>query len=252
MLGEESRIVIEMGDEDINVFNIFQLLNRSPTPVQPAEPLVFDLPARARGAGLLDGSTPLGKLEGKVVTVSGPFPPGSTLLQFAYSIPFGSGTVVIDQKLPAALDHVAVVVQKVGPMRLESPQVAEQREMPAQGQTYIAARGRGLKAGETLSLTVSGLPHSPTWPRNVALALAVVVLAAGVWASARPARASTATDSRRKQLTATRERLFRELTAIEDQHRDGTIDPERYATRRREMIAGLERIYAQLDEDAAA
>jgi hypothetical protein len=250
-LGEQSRVVIEVGDDGLNVFNIFQLLNSAQTPVQPPQPLIFDLPALSQGAGLLEGSTPQAKLEGKRVTVNGPFQPGSTGLQFAYTIPFRSPTLTIDQRLPAELDHVAVVVQKVGAMRLESPQIGEQREMPAEGQLYIAARGRGLKAGDTLSLTVSGLPHEPTWPRNLALVLAAVILVAGAWGSVRLVRGA-ASASRREKLTAARERLFRELTALEEQHRDGGIDPERYAARRREMIAGLERIYAQLDEEAAA
>ena len=44
-----------------------------------------------------------------------------------------------------------------------------------------------------------------------------------------------AEDERRKRLDAKRDRLFAELTAIEEQHRDSTIDPERYASRRHEL-----------------
>jgi hypothetical protein len=45
--------------------------------------------------------------------------------------------------------------------------------------------------------------------------------------------------------------LFAELTSIEEQHRDNTIDPARYASRRQELLASLERVYAQLDDEAA-
>ena len=89
------------------------------------------------------------------------------------------------------------------------------------------------------------------WPRNVALVLAGVILAAGAWASRGRAPARHAGEDRRKRLDAKRDRLFAELTSIEEQHRDNTIDPERYATRRRELLASLERVYAQLDDEAA-
>jgi hypothetical protein len=252
MLGDQTRIVIETGDEGLNVFNIVQVLNSASTPVQPLQPLIFDLPAAAQGAGMLEGSTPQATLSGTRVTVAGPFAPGSTLVQFAYSIPFGSASVTIDLKLPAALDHVAVVAQKVGAMRLDSPQIGEQREMPAEGQLFIAARGRGLKAGETLSLTLSGLPHQSAWPRNLALALAVTILGAGAWGTFRTSHADSADAARRLRLHQTRDRLFTELTSLEEQFREQRVDPERYAVRRRELVSALERIYVELDEEAAA
>jgi hypothetical protein len=252
VLGDQTRIVIETGDEGLNVFNIIQVLNSTATPVQPPQPLIFDLPAAAQGAGMLEGSTPQATFAGTRVTVNGPFAPGSTLVQFAYSIPFGSATTTIDLKLPAALDHVAVVAQKIGALRLDSPQIAEQREMPVEGHVYIAARGRGLKAGETLSLTLSGLPHQSAWPRNLALALAVAILGIGAWGTVRRSRADADGAARRRRLHQTRDRLFGELTSLEEQFREQRVDPERYAVRRRELVSSLERIYVELDEEVAA
>ena len=55
----------------------------------------------------------------------------------------------------------------------------------------------------------------------------------------------------RLELESRRERLFEELTALEQQQREQSIDPETYALRRRELIAALERIYTALDDAAA-
>jgi hypothetical protein len=60
-----------------------------------------------------------------------------------------------------------------------------------------------------------------------------------------------AVDERRKRLDTRRDRLFAELTTLEQQHREQAIDPERYAARRRELVKALERVYAQLDDEAA-
>ena len=123
--------------------------------------------------------------------------------------------------------------------------------MPLQGETFIVAKGPALAAGQTVAFTFTGLPHQPVWPRNLALVLAVVILGAGVWGSTRLGK-SAQNGERRRRLDATRDRLFAELTSIEEQHRQDSIDPQRYASRRAELIAALESVYAKMDEEAAA
>lgn len=252
VLGDRSRFVIEMGDEALNVFNILEVLNTASEPVQPPQPLVFELPDAALGAGLLEGSTPQASLAGKRVTVTGPFAPGATVVQYGYSLPIAGGTLTLHQKLPAALAQFSVMAQKVGAMQLESPEMAEHREMPLQDQVFIVGKGPALKAGDTVSLTFTGLPHAPVWPRNIALALAAVTLAAGVWGAARLKRPEAADQDRRRRLDARRDRLFADLASIEEQHRERSIDQERYSTRRRELVSALERVYAEMDREAAA
>jgi hypothetical protein len=250
-LGERSRFVFEMGEEGLNVFALLDIVNSARVPVQPPQPVVFDLPETAQGPGILQGSTPQAVLAGKRVTVNGPFPPGSTVVQFGYSLAIPGASLTVDQKLPLALNQVSVMAQKVGGMELHSPQIAEHRDMPLQGETFIVAKGPAVAAGQTVSFTLSGLPHKAVWPRNLALALAVVILAAGVWGSTRSGK-SAPDDERRRRLEARRDRLFGELTSIEEQHRQESIDPERYAARRAELVAALERLYAEMDGEAAA
>jgi hypothetical protein len=252
VLGEQSRFVVEFNDEGMAVFNILQILNTARTPVNPSQPLVFDLPQQAEGAALLEGSSPHASVVGRRVTVSGPFAPGMTLVQFAYSVHNSGGTLTLEQRLPVPLTELALLAQKVGELRLSSPQVAAQREMTAEGQIYILAQGPAIKTGDVLTLTFSGLPHEPTWPRSVALALAVLILAAGAWGSVSGTRGAAAGENRRKKLEARRDRLFEQLTSLEGQHREGRIDPQRYAAVRRDLVNALERVYAELDEEAAA
>lgn len=252
VLGEQTRFVIEMGDEALNVFNIIEIVNTARVPVQPPAPLAFELPAEAQAPGVLEGSSKQAAVMGKTVSVSGPFAPGATVVQFAYAVPISGATLTVEQKLPAALNQVSVTAQKVGEMHLGSPQIAQHREMSADGQSYIVAQGGGLKAGDTLTLNFSGLPHTPSWPRNLALALAAIILAGGAWGIASGGKMSAAESERRRALAVRRDRLFAELTAVEEQQRAQSLDPARDATRRRELISALERVYAELDEEAAA
>jgi len=252
VLGAQSRFVIEMGEEALSVFNILEIVNTARVPVQPPEPLAFDLPDSAQGAGVLEGSAAKATIAGTRVTVAGPFAPGSTLLQFGYAVPIKTGSLTVQQRLPVALSQFSVMAQKLGDMQLESPQIAEHRDMPLQGETFIVGKGPGLKAGDTVSLSFSGLPHQPIWPRNVALAAAIAILLGGIWGGTRIGKTSAVDDERRRRLETKRDRLFGELASIEEQHQAQSIDPDRYAARRRELISALERLYAEMDGEAAA
>ena len=235
--GQESRFVIEIGDDALNVFNIMQIVNPGAGPVQTA-PLVFDLPVGAVGVGVLDGSSKSAVAAGRKVTVTGPFAPGNTLVQFAYSLPLGDPSIAIEQKLPAGLPQLSVIAQKLGAMQLASPQITQRREMAADGNTYIVGQGGALRAGDTVSFTRSAAPARPSWPRNVAIALAAVILAAGVWAATRRwagrrPRAATCTTSaktlRRARLArAQRARIARRAACAS--RRESLVTAQRIST----------------------
>lgn len=249
VFGEQSRIVIEVGDDALNVFYILQVVNTAKQAVDGGGPLVFELPQGAVGAGVLEGSAANAVAAGSRVTVTGPFKPGDTVVQFAYSVPLGSEQIVLAQKMPASLARVTVIAQKIGAMQLSSPQIGQKREIPADGQTYIVGDGGPVKAGDTITLTLNTLPHRPTWPRNLALVLAVVVLGAGAWAASRGPSPQQA--SRRQQMHTRRDKLFAELAALEQQRRAGTIDARAYATRREQLVTALEDLYAGLEREVA-
>lgn len=249
VFGEQSRLVIEVGDDALNVFNILQVVNTAKRPVDGGGPLVFDLPEGAMGAGVLEGSAANAVAAGSRVTVTGPFAPGNTIVQFAYSVPLGSEEIVLAQKMPAAMTRVTVIAQKIRTMQLSSPQITQRREMAADGQTYIVGEGGPVKAGDTVTLTLGALPHRPTWPRNLALVLAVIVLGAGAWGASRGGSPQQA--SRRQQMHTRRDKLFAELAAIEEQRRGGTIDARVYATRREQLVTALEDLYAGLEREVA-
>jgi hypothetical protein len=242
LLGEDSRFIFEMGDDGLSVFYVLQITNSSQTRVQPSTPVVFELPAMARGAAVLQGSAPDARVVGRRLEIRGPFAPGNTLVQVAYTVPFGNADLVIEQPLPIELKHVAVVAQKVGDMQLTSPQVREQQAMPANGNFYIAGRGGAVAANSVLRFAFSGMPHASVWPRNLALGLALLILAGGAWSAFRGAAGATARDGERRELETRRDRLFDELTALEASLRDGNADPEHYGARRRELVAALEGI----------
>jgi hypothetical protein len=254
VIGTQSRIVIEPGDETINIFYLLDVQNTARAPVNPPAPFVLDLPTSAGNAQIMEGSSPLATAKGRRVTVSGPFPPGATFVQVAYGMPSGSGSIDVTQAFPANIEQLAVIVKKVGNTTLSSRQVPNQREMPAEGETYIAATGGAIQAGQPIALTVSGFPHHSSTPRTIALFLAVVIVGIGAWA----ARGSGGSDAdaaaaERKQLIARREKLFADLLRLEHDHIARRGDERKYAARREQLVGALEQVYGALDRgDVAA
>jgi hypothetical protein len=251
VLGEDSRFVFEMGEDGLNVFYVLQLRNGASAPVQPGKALVFELPEDARGAGLLEGSSPQAKVSGRRVEIAGPFQPGDTIVQVGYTFPFGDAKITIEQPLPVSLMHLAVVAEKTGEMELSSPQMRDQQTMPANGKMYIAGRGGAVDANQTLTLTFTGMPHHSTWPRDVALGLAFLILAGGAWSTIRGGNKRAAVEDRRRELETRRDGLFDELAALEGGQRQGLVDPEQFAMRRRELVTALEQVYGALDDEVA-
>lgn len=252
--GADSRIVIELGEEVLNVFYLLDVINARDVPVEPGAPLVLTLPDGAAGATLMGGSAPGASAAGARVSLPGPFEPGLTPLRVGFVLPYSGDSRALEQTLPAALESLLLVVEKWGTMDVASEQIARRADMNpegAEGRTYIFAAGPAVAAGAAVALEISGLPHRRRWPAMAALAVAFVLLGAGAWGAATPTREADR-EERRRKLESRREKRFRDLVKNERQHGAGRIGDTRHGNRRAELLAELERIYAELDELAPA
>lgn len=253
VIAGNSRLLIEPGEEFLQLYYLLDIVNKASVPVNPTAPFAFDMPTGSSGCAPLEGASPLAKISGGHVSIEGPFPPGSTFLHVACNVPAASASLDLVQRFPAALEQLAVVARKVGDIRLASAQLATQQEMQAQGEAYIVATGPPVAAGQAVALTVSGLPHHSATPRWITLTIAMAIVLGGVWAATRTPEAPARTDER-KRLVARRDKLFGDLIRLEQDHRNGRTDERRYATRREELFSALEHVYGALDgpEPAAA
>jgi hypothetical protein len=180
------------------------------------------------------------------VSISGPIAPGSTPVHLAFSLaPAGQERTLV-QALPAGWARVQVIMSRAGRAQVSSPQFTTANEMPGNGQAFVLGTGGPLPPGQPLQLTLSGLPSRSHVGRNLSLALAALVLLAGVYAAA-TARTRSGDDSRRASLAERRDRLMADLVRVETQHRAGSLDDRRYGARRTELVAQLERVYGELD-----
>jgi hypothetical protein len=187
VFGPESRVIAELSDDRLNLYYILEVLNTARTPVDTGAPIIVDLPHGARGAALLDGSAPAATVKGSRLTVTGPFPPGTTSAQVGFELPYDGASARIEQAWPAALSAVTVLVAQTGGLDLQSSQLTTKQVMNDQNQPVIFGNGPSLAAGQPLVFEITGLPHHARWPRYVALTLSGVILSAGLWAAFVPA-----------------------------------------------------------------
>ncbi|MGE0041889.1 MAG: hypothetical protein AB7H88_01190 [Vicinamibacterales bacterium] len=242
--GGESRIILEFQDDNLQVFYLLDVVNAARTPIETDGPLIVELPSGAASAGMLDGSSPLATVRGDHVVITGPFPPGTTQVQFGFAMPYGGANLTITQRFPVALASIFAAVEKVGEVHLTSAQFTAHQDASAGGTPFIMGTGGRLNAGDPLVLELTGLPHHSTTMRNVGLALAALLLLGGFWLAftGAPARAGAA-----DRLRARREKLYADLVELERQRARGRVEPARYEARRQALMAALERVLGELD-----
>ena len=247
-IGPESRIIIEYQDDNLTVFYLLEVINNARTPIDTGGPLLIRLPTGAAGAAVMQGSSTHASVNGDMLTITGPFPPGKTVAQVGFSLPQAGASYELRQTWPVALAQVFVGMEKIGNMQIASPQLSDVREMSSEGEPFVMATGPRLNAGDTLVLQLTGLPAHSLTQRNVALIATVVIFAIGAWFALSPGKAHAAQDAK---LVARREKLMDEVVALE-RKRQGRPLSDADEARLQRATAELERVIAELDRGAAA
>ena len=246
--GSNSRIIVELGEETVEVYYIFDVVNTGDTPVESREPIVFNMPRGAVSINVLQDSSPRTMVDGPQLVLPGPFQSGVTPLRVAYILPYNTGTVTVSQRVPADLEAFLLMVQKIGTMDVASDLITRRVEDNLDDTTYIFAAGPRVVAGSTFTFELTGLPHHSRVPVNLTLALAMVILTVGAWGAAAPVKTHKTADHR-QSLEARKQKLLADLVRIEKQREAGRIGATKHETRRRELFAALERIYREWHEE---
>ncbi len=252
-LSQESRILLELGEEQIEVYYLLDVFNQAAWPVEPDPPFEFPLPPGAQAGTVLQGSTPRTLIDGPRVWVQGAFEPGVTPVQVASILSYSGDSLVLSQAFPANFEQLLVFVEKWGTVDVTSAQFERRGEMTAAEtgrSALIWGTGRGVSAGQPVVLELSGLPHHSGWPRIIALSLSGLIAALSIVGSV--GAGGEGGPDRREALERRREKLFTELVKVERQHRQGRIGPTRYGTRRADLIEQLQAVLVDLDDESIA
>ena len=119
-LGSDSRIAVELGEESVTVFYFLDIMNWQDVSVEPRSAVSVSVPEDAEGTTILRESSPRSRVDGTTVSLPGPFAPGMTPLRMAYVLPYTGDRLAIQQRFPADLEALLVVVEKWGDMNVIS------------------------------------------------------------------------------------------------------------------------------------
>jgi hypothetical protein len=248
VFGGNSRVLLQFADDVLQVYYVLEVVNSARTRVDIGGPLVIDLPPGTSGATPLEGSSPTATIAGNRVTITGPFASGTTNVSIAYRLVQDRPSVTLVQPWPAPFQRVTVGVQKIGNLSVSSPQFTDVRDVTTQdGKVFALGAGGALAQNTPLTVTLTNLPYHSRTPRYVALGLASGLILLGIWLATR-----TKAGADGRSLAERREQLLKELTQLEMRRRDGAVSAEKFATRRRRLMADLENIYGELDAVGAS
>jgi hypothetical protein len=244
-IGGDTRIIGEFQGDNLFFFYQVDIVNNARAPVDTGGPFELELPADAATAALMEGSPKNAAIDGRHITVPGPFPPGTTTLNVQYQLRYPSASYTLHQRFPVAAQQVPVFLQRLGSVSMSSPQLQTGRDVVAQnGTTFASASAAGLAPGAELTVQLTNLPIHSRIAGYTALALAGLVIAFGVWLSLTARRG----DAARHALITRRDGLLARLEELEVKRRAGKVPDDRYLARRQRLMADLEELYHELDE----
>jgi len=223
-LGNGTHWVCQIGEGVMRFMQVVLLLQRADRTFDPgAAGLELPLPAGARTVELPQ------ELQGSVVhdehhatlRLMAPVPPDGLELRWFYEIPTteSAGEVELRQRLPLPMDRsLLLVLGSEGlPLRLAGPSVAGegQRQEDRQGMAFPL---HPVRAGGSIEVTFTGLPHRDRRPLWAVLALAGLI---GLWGALGAFRGPR----HAKEREAQRERLLKQL--VQARRKQGKKQRER-------------------------
>jgi hypothetical protein len=245
VFGPNSRIIAQFQEDALQVFYLIEIINEQRVPVDIGGPIQLELPQGASGAAVMDGSSLAARVIGDLLTVTGPFQSGTTRVQMGFTLPYNTSNLTIMQTWPVPIDGLTVGVEQVTGLAVVSEHFLSTGEiLTDDGTPYLLADIPPLPAGATVSFTLTGLPVRSFLGRNIAVVLAIVILAGGAWL----ARGGGVKESNlRTLLVQRRKALLDDLMQLEIRRKEGS-ESERDAIRRQELVGELKEIYFDLDE----
>ena len=242
-IADRSHFIIELKDDDVEVVENLMLENPTPAAIDTGSaglrlPLA-DGATGAQVAGSEDGAPSPATIDGSDIVVRGAIAPGVTALRVGYFLPIVEEAVAIRLRTPIVFDNLLVITDKLEGVDVEGSHL-EKTEKTMGQRTYFVVSGPGVPAGGTIDVRITGLPHASTIWRNLAAAIAALILGWGLVMSLR--RPVNAVAGARGAAERRRQKLLEELGAL-----DGK-DDKPSQKKRGQLVSELEDVYRALDE----
>ena len=251
----------ELDDEKLWFPTQFALWNPSVMPIDfGKEGLLIPLPKGFTGAAVADEMTSRVRVDGDHGFVwKGAFPPGQRSFRTSFALPVENGSVEFEMPLPFGTIDSHLFFEDLPGMELNVPNSAKRETMERGGKAFVMLKQISIRPGQSLVLSVRGLPQKPSWKRSMPLVVGVGVLSLLLWGFAaiflHGSRRGGLHPGSRAFLENKREELLRELVLVDDKLAKQTTSKKKkkgavkeLSKQRKELLASLESVYSQLED----
>lgn len=213
--------------------------------------LRFELPLGAQSISVRDPSRQVpATLDGLLLSISDPFPPGEREVVIDYVMPYSDGEFELNRVAPLPTDELRLLVMGEGAV-VESPDLPDLSTSDFSGQPVAIASGGGLAAGAPVRVRVTGLPaagsaapgaamplRAPPLDQRLLPAMALIVaLAGGIVALNYSNRTNPGRDRRyARQAAVERERVLAALAELDTANAGLSGDDLDYSRRRAVLL----------------
>jgi len=167
-----------------------------------------------------------------------PIPPGGRKFRAAFGLPVDAGRTAWAFDLPLGAFESELVIRQTPGMTLQTPKGVQAETRTVQQGTFYLLAPLTIRKGQSMVMTIDGLPSPPqwrAWVQRIVGVLVVVVIVGGLGFALLARRPAQATNA---EAEARRQRLLDELVELE---RSGgaAANPRR----REQLLAELEQLW---------
>jgi hypothetical protein len=244
----------ELDDEKMWFQMQFAIANPSLLPLDTgSDGILIPLPPGFKNASVAEEMASRVKVEEHGLVWRGSFPPGQREFNASFAMPVEDGELRFDMPLPYGAWDSHLVLEDFPGADLNVPTNARRdvRSMP-DGRRFVMMSQINIRAGQTLSFSITGLPQAPSWKgwaRNLAGlgVLALLVWGFGSVITSHVRHGAGAPAAPTEELESRREALLARVVALDQKRNKGKLVRADHERERARLIAQLEDIYEKLE-----
>ncbi len=236
-------IIVTPGANGLDVSEIYVLSNNGDRFVAGfgAPVMHFALPTGATNLQIAPEMQSVLKQAGDGLDYYAGIPVGSQAQQIVYQYTLPSGTTALGRPIYHPIDSVNVLIEgDPSKTTVSSDQLVSQGAQVIQGSSYQQFTATALKAGQTLTASISPAAAPLDWRILLGIVLVVVgVIGVVVWQRSQKKQAVETVDRR---LEIQREALIDQIAALDDDFAAGQLDEVNYKAQRAKLKEKLMKV----------
>lgn len=241
-------IIHELGDQALRTQESWAIVNNGTSPIDPSV-LTITYPT-IRLLRLDEDVQGFEAAEDRqTIRATRPLAPGTSAVSGAYILDTQRGTASYKRRFPVEVEVLRVILEEAPNLKLVSNIEATRRNRDLNGIKFAIWDFATIPANQEVSIEVSGIPYKPTWPKNLTLALAVLIVLWAGWAirSGQVPGGEKSGVLTPLSASARKDRILRAIEILDRDLEQEKLSENRYRRRHEDLTKQLAVVLRELD-----